>query len=77
MMQTVTVRAESRTYDVLIEKGLLSRAGELSAEVSDPCRVALLTDDIVEKYYAEAAEESFRAAGFDPVRFVIPHGEPS
>ena len=77
MMQTVTVRAESRTYDVLIEKGLLSRIGELTAEVSSPCRVAVLTDDIVEQLYADAAEESFRAAGFDPVRFVIPNGEPS
>ncbi len=76
-MQTVSVRAESRGYEVLIEKGLLARIGELAAEVNAPCRVAVLTDDIVEQYYAESAEESFRKAGFDPVRFVIPHGEAS
>lgn len=77
MMQAVTVRAESRTYDVLIGRGLLGRAGELALEVTGPCRAAVITDDIVESFYADSLENSLRNAGFDPVRFVFPHGEAS
>lgn len=77
MMQTVTVRSESRTYDVLIGRGLLDRAGEWALEVTGPCRAAVITDDIVEQFYAKRLEDSLRSAGFEPVRFVIPHGEAS
>ena len=77
MMQTVTVRAESRTYDVLIGRGLLDRAGEWALEVTGPCRAAVITDDIVEQFYAKRLEDSLRSAGFEPVLFVIPHGESS
>ena len=47
-MQTVTVNASTR-YEVLIEKGLLSRTGELTANVFDPSRstAAIITDDTV------------------------------
>ncbi|MBQ3389636.1 MAG: 3-dehydroquinate synthase [Firmicutes bacterium] len=76
-MQTVTVKAESRTYDVLIGKGLLDRAGELVSEVSGPCRVCVITDETVETLYAAALEESLKKAGFDPVRFAFPPGETS
>ena len=47
-MQTVTVNASTR-YEVLIEKGLLSRTGELTANVFAPSRstAAIITDDTV------------------------------
>ena len=44
-MKKVTVNA-SRVYDIIIDKGLLDRAGELAAEVKNPCRAAILTDSL-------------------------------
>lgn len=58
-MQTVTVNASTR-YEVLIEKGLLSRTGELTANVFDPSRstAAIITDDTVAGLYLRPVVES-------------------
>lgn len=75
-MRKVTVRA-SRTYDVIIEKGILYRAGEESAKVINPCAAAILTDDVVAPLYADILEKSLAAAGFSTCRFTIEAGESS
>lgn len=67
----------SRVYDILIENGILDRAGELSATVKKPCRTVILTDSNVAPLYADRLESSLRAAGFEPLRFVIAAGEQS
>ena len=56
-MRKVTVSA-SRTYDVIIEKGILDRAGEEAAKVIKPCAAAILTDSHVAPLYAERLEKS-------------------
>ena len=75
-MRKVTVNA-SRIYDVIIEKGILDRAGEESAKVIKPCAAAILTDTNVAPLYAERLEKSLAAAGFSTVRFTIEAGEES
>jgi 3-dehydroquinate synthase len=75
-MKKVTVNA-SRVYDVIIDSGLLDKAGSLAANVKKPCRAAILTDSNVAPLYAERLEKSLKDAGFEPVRFVIPAGEQS
>lgn len=75
-MKKVTVNA-SRVYDVIIDSGLLQKAGVLSAAVKKPCRAAILTDSNVAPLYADRLEKSLKAAGFEPVCFVIPAGEQS
>ena len=45
-MITIQVNASTK-YDVLVGKGLLARAGELTKEVLSPCRALILTDDHV------------------------------
>ena len=75
-MRKVTVRA-SRTYDVIIEKGILYRAGEESAKVINPCAAAILTDDVVAPLYADILEKSLASAGFSTCRFTIEAGESS
>ena len=64
-------------YDVLIQKGLLSQVGERISAIHKPCRVLLLTDDMVEALYADTVTASLAEAGFSVVRHVIPHGEAS
>lgn len=75
-MRTVTVSA-SITYNILIEKGLLSRVGEEAAKVVKPSVAAILTDSNVEPLYADRLEESLKKAGFSPIRYVIAAGEES
>ena len=75
-MRKVSVSA-SRKYDVIIEKGILHRAGEESARVIDPCAAAILTDSNVAPLYAEVLEKSLASSGFSTCRFTIEAGESS
>ena len=75
-MKKVTVNA-SRVYDIIIDKGILDRAGELAASVKKPCRAAILTDSNVAPLYLARLEASLAGAGFECVSFTIPAGEAS
>ena len=75
-MKKVTVEA-SLTYDVLIEKGILDRTGELCAVVSSPSRALILTDSNVAPLYLDRVRASLTSAGFSALEFVIPAGEAS
>ena len=75
-MKKVTVSA-SLTYDVLIEKGILCRTGELCASVVAPCRAVILTDSNVAPLYLDRVRASIEAAGFCALEFIIAAGEAS
>ena len=75
-MKKVKVNA-SRVYDILIENGLIDRAGELCANVKKPCRAVILTDSNVAPLYADRLERSLGASGYSCLRFVIEAGERS
>ena len=75
-MITITVHA-SKTYNVCIGNGLLTRAGELAKEVLSPCRALILTDDNVAPLYADTLASSLKEAGYIPELYVVPHGEGS
>ncbi len=64
-------------YDVVIGRGLLAEAGGRIRAVCGGGKLCLVTDDRVEKLYAEAVEASLRGAGFRTERFVFPNGEAS
>lgn len=67
----------SRPYEVRIERGALDRAGELIAPVLGKCRLGVLTDDTVDALYGERLVAALKKAGYDAVKFTIPHGEAS
>ena len=73
-MQTVKVRA-STEYDVLIERGILKRAGELIKEYTGAGRALLITDRTVDGLYSKAALESLKSAGISCEKFVFEDGE--
>ncbi len=75
-MKKIKVKA-SVEYDVIIDGGILSRAGELSLSVINPCKVCIVTDDTVNALYSDTVEESLKGAGFSVSKFVIAHGEAS
>lgn len=77
-MKTLTVALPGREYDILIERGLLSQAGERVRSVLPKARkLAVVTDSHVEPLYSGGVLDSLVGAGFDCRLFVIPAGEES
>ncbi len=77
-MKTLRVHlSEGRSYDIHIERGLLSRAGELIRSVIPKGRAAIITDSNVAPLYAKTLEHSLHEAGFETKRIVFPAGEKS
>ena len=75
-MRTVKVNASVK-YDIIIGENILPSLGEYCREAVGICRACVLTDDNVEPLYFESAKSSLEAAGYDVIKFVIPHGEAS
>ena len=77
-MKTLTVSLPGREYDILIQPGLLSQAGELCRQALPRAgRLFLVTDSNVAPLYLSRVEESLGAAGFQTAACVIPAGEQS
>ena len=77
-MKTLTVRLPGRDYDILIEKGILSRTGaECSKVLPRAKRLLLVTDSNVAPLYGGQVEDSLTDAGFAVRTVTIPAGEPS
>ncbi len=67
----------TRSYDVVIEKGALGEAGARIRAVLGHRRLGVLTDDTVDALYGEALMRSLSEAGYEAVKFTVPHGEAS
>ena len=73
-----TVRVDTNTpYDILIERGLLDRSGELVRSVSAAKKVCVITDSNVGAIYAERVLTSLKEADFETELFTFPAGESS
>ena len=72
-MKTIHVNA-SKSYDILIERGILDRAGE---EIKTVCGAGEALIDTVWDLYGETVLASMQKAGFDVTSFTFPHGEQS
>lgn len=75
-MAKVTVNT-AKPYDILIEKGLLDRAGDMIRQTAGGSAVCVVTDDTVDSLYGERLTASLENAGYRWEKFVIPHGEAS
>lgn len=75
-MKTVEVDAAVR-YNIVIDKGILPKSGNMIKEVTSAERVAVITDDTVDKLYTDVVMKSLSDAGFETFKFVFPHGEKS
>src|SRR4051812_6354045 len=73
----VSVDLGPRSYDVLIGRGLLARAGYEIARRAPKARVAIVTDETVAQLHLEALTESLRGAGIEYAVATIPAGEES
>ena len=76
-MKTLTVELGKRSYDIVIEKGLVHKAGEEVRKVYNGAKVFVVTDSNVARHYAEPVLASLHDAGFEAAHGVIPAGEAS
>ena len=77
-MKTLTVALPGREYDILIQRGLLSQAGErIGALLPKARKLAVVTDTNVHPLYYDRVKAGLQLAGFQVGLFVIPAGEKS
>lgn len=77
-MPTVHVDLAERSYDVIVEAGALSRAGDLIAQCGlAGRRAAVISDEKVAGFHGAALLASLEAAGFKPTLHKVPSGEAS
>ena len=74
-MRTVKVEASSKTYDVIIGRGLFSDLGEYIRSVLGTARLCVVTDTNVDRLYGEQLAAVLERSDF--VKFVIEAGEKS
>lgn len=75
-MQRIDVSA-SRHYAVLIQDGILNRAGKECAAVIRGNKLLLLTDEVVAALYEQTVRTALENAGFCVFTYCIPAGESS
>ena len=77
-MPTVHVDLADRSYDVIVEPGILLQAGERLRQAGlTGHRAAVISDDTVARLHAGALVNSLDAAGFQPTLHTVPAGEAS
>ncbi|MFC4626477.1 3-dehydroquinate synthase [Daeguia caeni] len=74
---TVPVSLGDRSYDILIGKGLIDRAGEEVVKRLKGSRVAIVTDENVAKAHLARLTEAFERAGIQSTPIVVAPGEKS
>ncbi|MDE6004253.1 MAG: 3-dehydroquinate synthase [Oscillospiraceae bacterium] len=77
-MQKIHVPVRN-AYDVIIERGILQKCGTLiqELELTNAKHFVIITDDNVDKFYADIVLKSLQENGFRAEKFVFPHGEGS
>jgi 3-dehydroquinate synthase len=77
-MPSVHVNLSDRSYEVIVEPGLLRDAGRIIAESGvKPCKVAVISDSTVASFHSDALLASLSTSGFVPTLHVVPAGEAS
>ena len=77
-MKTLTVALPGREYEIAIQRGLLSQAGErIRAVLPRARRLAVVTDTNVGPLYYNKVKAGLERAGFEPGLFSPPAGEKS
>ncbi|MCM1284844.1 MAG: 3-dehydroquinate synthase [Acetobacter sp.] len=75
-MKKLTVNV-NRKYDILIEKGLLSKAGELTKTVLSGNKITLISDTNVYKLYGETVKHSLQDQNYTVFTYIFEAGEVS
>ena len=75
-MKKLTVNVNDK-YDILIEKGLIKKAGELTKTVLSGKKLVLVSDTNVCPIYGDDVKSSLEAEGYDVYTYIFEAGEAS
>jgi 3-dehydroquinate synthase len=73
----VNVALGTRSYDIVIGRGLLASLGARIAALRPGAKAVIVTDDNVARYHLDPAEAALRHAGVASSRVIVPPGEAS
>lgn len=73
-METVRVNLGERSYDIVIDSGVLSNIGE-RLKGFDFSKVVVISNPTVFNLYGDVVINSLKNAGFEPLHVIIPDGE--
>jgi 3-dehydroquinate synthase len=75
--ETETVRVElgARSYDILVGRGLIGRAGQFAAPLLSQKRVIIITDANVARHHLDSLDHAFRQTAIATESIVLPPGE--
>ncbi|MBE6824984.1 MAG: 3-dehydroquinate synthase [Ruminococcaceae bacterium] len=76
-MKQLIVNTKSSSYDILIEKGILSRCAEYIAQVIRGKKAMIITDSNVAPLYLDTVSKSLTEYGFDVYSHIFTAGEKS
>lgn len=76
-MPTETVSLSHTSYEIIVENGILQRAGQQMLIAGLTGRAAIISDDTVAPLYLETVEQSLVAAGYQCTSHLFPAGESS
>lgn len=74
-MRTVRVELGDRSYDILIERGILKEVGPMMKAIGLKGSAAIVTNPTVFALYGDTVVRSLETAGFKPVVITVPDGE--
>lgn len=73
----LTVQLPHHSYQIQVKKGGLNQVGRWVADLWQPQKIAIITDETVDGLYGEEVLQQLQVAGFDVYKIAIPAGEPS
>lgn len=71
----VPVALGDRSYDIVIQPGILSHMGELLHRAGCAGRVGIVTNPVVYQLYGRVVQRTLQKAGFSPFFIMVPDGE--
>ncbi len=74
-MKTVPIQLDSRSYNILIDTGLLPCLGDSCKAVGLSGTAALITNPVVDPLYGDIALAALARAGYKTARIIVPDGE--
>ncbi len=73
--ERVRVDLLDRGYDILIQEGLVDRAGEFLLTLTNGPEAVIVTNAVVKRLYGSRLLRGLKAAGFRPTVLCLPDGE--
>ncbi len=71
----VPVALGDRSYEILIQPGILSQIGAILQSAGCAGRVGIVTNPVVHQLYGSVVLRALRQAGFSPFLIIVPDGE--